>query len=245
MKNLYGLIGYPLGHSFSKQYFNQKFERENIQESYYELFEIRTIDEFPSLIEKYPTLRGLNVTIPYKEKIIPFLDKIDQKAKKIGSVNVIKIDSEGKTEGFNSDYYGFYTSLKKILGKNRPDALILGTGGASKAVKLALEDLGISFNLVSRNPQKGNFTYNELSNSLIESHRLIINTTPLGMFPHIKRCPKLPYQAIGNKHILYDLVYNPEITFFMQQALDKGAIVKNGLEMLHLQAEKAWSIFAT
>jgi shikimate dehydrogenase len=243
MKNLYGLIGYRLEHSFSKQYFNQKFERENIANSYYDLFELETITEFSNLLQEKPTLKGLNVTIPYKEQIMPFLDEIDSKAKQIGSVNVIKINSEGKTKGFNSDYYGFYTSLKSILEGNRPDALILGTGGASKAVKLALKDLGIDFKLVSRDAKKGDLTYDELTNSVIKSHELLINTTPLGTFPTTQNCPDLTYQAIGAKHILYDLVYNPEITLFMQKGLAQGAKVKNGLEMLHLQAEKAWEIF--
>lgn len=243
MKNLYGLIGYPLGHSFSKQFFNEKFEREGIKDSYYDSFEIENINEFPILLQKYPNLKGLNVTIPYKEQIIPFLDKIDVKAREIGSVNVIKIDYEGKTKGFNSDYYGFYTSLKVILEGKCPNALVLGTGGASKAIKLALEDLKIDFKLVSRNSEKGDLSYKQLSHSILESHQLIINTTPLGMFPHIENSPDLPYEGIGEKHILYDLVYNPAITLFMQEGLNRGAKAKNGLEMLHLQAEKAWSIF--
>ncbi len=245
MEKTFGLIGYPLGHSFSKKYFTEKFIRENIKHSTYELFEIKNISEITEVF-KTKGLRGLNVTIPYKEKIIPWLDKLEPKAKEIDAVNVIKITQDGITEGFNADYYGFKTSLERWVGcLYGLRALILGTGGASKAVKKVLEDLDIPFLSVSRSKDKGNITYESLHNdpSLIQSFKLIINTTPLGMSPILNTCPDLPYHLLSPDNYLYDLVYNPSETLFMKKGAKMNAHVKNGYEMLALQAEKSWEIW--
>lgn len=243
----FGLIGYPLSHSFSKKYFTEKFERENIAQANYELYELTTIDEFPALVASQPHLVGLNVTIPYKQAVMPFLDSLDESAKKVGAVNVIKFEN-GQKIGFNSDYYGFKQSLLNSqfpINKNT-QALVLGSGGASKAIRAALEDLAIHYKVVSRNPEEGNqqqIGYQSISEQLITDFQLIINTTPLGMHPHTEACPDLPYQALGESHLLFDLVYNPAETLFMKKGTAQGAITLNGLEMLHLQAEKAWDIW--
>jgi shikimate dehydrogenase len=237
----YGLIGFPLSHSFSKKYFTQKFEREGITDSQYDLYELPSITDLPALIRQTPDLKGLNVTIPYKQAVIPFLDMIDESAQKIGAVNVIKLQN-GKLKGYNSDYYGFRESLSRFLSDQRPAALVLGTGGASRAVQVALQDLGITFQTVSR-ASVNSLTYNQLNQEIISSHRLIVNTSPLGMLPKTDVCPDIPYSAVGSEHFLYDLVYNPENTLFMQKGAAQGAKVCNGLEMLHLQAEKAWEIW--
>lgn len=242
----FGLIGYPLSHSFSKKYFTNKFEKEGITDAVYELFPIESIEDLPQLLQDQPDLAGLNVTIPYKEKVIPYLHELDQKADAIGAVNTIKIN-DGKLKGYNTDYHGFKDSLIKFIGPNPiPErALILGTGGASKAVKAALEDLNISFRFVSRNTSENQLTYEELSSSphhFITSS-LIINTTPLGMSPNVEGLPNLPYEYLTESHFLYDLVYNPMKTAFMQKGIEAKCWVKNGLEMLHGQAEKAWEIW--
>ncbi len=241
--NLYGLIGYPLTHSFSKKYFTEKFEKEKIGASSYELFEIKEAKEVLEIIKNNKDLRGLNVTIPHKENIIPFLDDMDPAAKKIGAVNVIKI-IDGKLKGFNSDYFGFRQSLLNFIpdAKNK-NALILGTGGAAKAVKAALDDLDISYLTVSRNKEKDYITYQELNQELIEKYSIIINTSPLGMYPKTESFPDIPYQFLSSSNFLFDLVYNPEETAFMKKGREQGASSKNGLEMLHLQAEKAWEIW--
>lgn len=242
METLFGLIGYPLTHSFSKKYFTEKFERENISGHRYELFEMQDPSELLKVIAKHPELKGVNVTIPHKEKVMTLLDSIDPAAEKIGAVNVIRIN-DGKLRGYNSDYYGFKLSLEKILDGDLPEAaLILGTGGASKAVKAALEELKIPFQEVSSSG-KTKFSYSDLSPEVIRANRLIINSTPLGMYPKVDTCPELPYEAIGKKHYLYDLVYNPAETLFMKKGKERGAKTANGLEMLHLQAEKAWEIW--
>ncbi|MBL6444838.1 shikimate dehydrogenase [Fulvivirga sp. 29W222] len=243
--SVYGLIGKKLAHSFSKKYFTEKFETEKLSSCSYELFELPTIDKLTQLVRTLPGLAGLNVTIPYKEEVIPMLDEVHDKAREIGAVNVIKV-CNGKLTGYNSDYFGFKKSLINWLdepGKIR--ALILGTGGASKAVIAALKDLSISYQLVSRNPEKGNLSYVSLKKTpeIIKSHHLIINTTPLGMYPQMDSAPDLDYSLISDKHYLYDLVYNPEITRFLETGLNSGAKVKNGSEMLHLQAEKSWKIW--
>ncbi len=241
----FGLIGYPLSHSFSKKYFTEKFEKEGIQNAQYELYPLSTIEEFPQLLKDNPELVGLNVTIPYKEQIIPFLDEIDEKAKAIGAVNTIKI-IDGKLKGFNTDYHGFNDSLIKFFG-SRPlpeKAIILGTGGASKAVITALEVLNIECQIVSRSPLKGQINYSDLvQNSTLSTHHLVINTTPLGTFPETEKLPDITYEQLTPDHSLYDLVYNPLITAFMQKGIDANCWVKNGLEMLHGQAEKAWEIW--
>ena len=241
----FGLIGYPLSHSFSKKYFTEKFERENIPQANYELYPLPTIDAFPKLLEEQSQLIGLNVTIPYKQVVIPFLDKLDDSAQKVGAVNVIKIEN-GQKIGFNSDYYGFKQSL---LNSQFPinkslKALVLGSGGASKAIIAALQDLSIDYKIVSRNPANDQqIAYESITQTLIAHYRLIINTTPLGMHPHVEACPALPYQEMNENYLLFDLVYNPAKTLFLKKGADQGAQILNGLEMLHLQAEKSWEIW--
>jgi shikimate dehydrogenase len=244
MPRKYGLIGKTLGHSFSKKYFTEKFGKENVSKSSYDLFELATISEFPKLLSRQVDLRGLNVTIPYKQEIIPYLTELSEIAQRIGAVNVIKLEKNGGLTGHNSDYFGFMESLLNFIGENRDlKALVLGTGGASKAVCVALEDLGIEFSTVSRTASKTGFTYSEITSEVVESNQLIINTTPLGMYPNTEEAPQLPYSAVSGKHFLFDLVYNPTETRFMKLGEESGAKVKNGLEMLHLQAEKAWEIW--
>ena len=251
----FGLIGYPLSHSFSKKYFTEKFEKENIGNARYECYPIESITRLPQLLANEPELVGLNVTIPYKEQVMNLLDELDPKAARIGAVNTIRIQN-GKLKGFNTDYDGFKNSLVKWTGA-RPlpeKALILGTGGASKAVKAVLEDLGIAFRFVSRKPAPGILTYQDLNISTsqhintsthqhINTLTLIINTTPLGMSPHTESLPDLPYEQLTSSHYLYDLVYNPLITAFMQKGIDAKCRVKNGLEMLFGQAERAWEVW--
>lgn len=244
---MYGLVGFPLGHSFSKEYFTQKFIDLGIEETY-ELFQIPDIEEIDNVISSYDSeLKGFNVTIPYKERIIDFLTDINSDANAIGAVNVVKVDhAEGIPSliGFNTDWKGFLLSLTPIIeGRDIKNALILGTGGASKAVAFALKTLGIHFQFVSRNKDNGQYTYNDLSEAIIANNRLIINTTPLGTFPHIETYPDIPYFGISSEHICYDLVYNPANTEFLKRAASRGAIVKNGLEMLRLQADLAWEIW--
>ncbi|NHE56837.1 shikimate dehydrogenase family protein [Cyclobacterium plantarum] len=243
----FGLIGFPLTHSFSKKYFTDKFEREGKSECQYELYEIPNIQAFPAVLVKEPTLIGLNVTIPYKEQVIPFLDRLSPACKAIGAVNCIKISAE-ELVGFNTDYFGFKTSLVNWLGPNRPAALILGTGGASKAVAQALKDLNIPFMKVSRDTQQGSnnmLSYKKLRESpeLMKEFPLLINTTPLGTFPKTEEMADIPLASINQNHWVYDLVYNPTTTVFMREAEKRGAKTKNGLEMLHLQAEAAWEIW--
>jgi shikimate dehydrogenase len=249
--NIYGLIGFPLTHSFSKKYFTEKFQKEGITHSEYQLFEMENVtQELPSLIEKTQGLKGLNVTIPHKKNVIPFMKRLDNSAKNVGAVNVIKIDKNGDLVGYNSDYYGFKKSLENFLTTPITQALILGTGGASLAVKAALDTMGIEYVFVSRNPdnapenlQESCIAYTDLSEETMEAYSLIINTTPVGTYPKVNDAPAIPYQFLTEAHYLYDLVYNPEITQFMQNGLAKGAKVKNGLEMLQLQAEEAWQIW--
>lgn len=243
--NAFGLIGFPLSHSFSEKYFTHKFEKENILNAVYRAHPLASIDEFPALIKANPELVGLNVTIPYKEQIIPFLDSLDHTAEKIGAVNTIKIN-KGKLIGYNTDYFGFKGSLIKFIGPNAmPEkALILGTGGASKAVKFVLKDLNIDFQFVSRKTSKQAISYEEINQEIIRSSNLIINCTPLGTYPKVNELPALPYAQLTTNHFLFDLVYNPLVTAFMQKGIDAKCWVKNGLEMLHGQAEKAWEIWS-
>lgn len=243
---LYGLIGYPLSHSFSRKYFSEKFVREGIPDSQYELFPIETIERLPELLAAFPNLQGLNVTIPYKQQIIPFLNSLDESAAAVGAVNVIKF-SGTQLIGYNSDVFGFESSLLSFLQENcatPKHALILGTGGAAKAVVFVLQKLNIPYSIASRQPQDGQVSYEEV-HAYIERFPLIINTTPLGMAPKVESCPDLPYHQLKQGHLLYDLVYNPETTEFMQRGLASGLPVKNGLEMLYGQAEKAWEIWNT
>ena len=244
---LFGLIGYPLSHSFSKKYFSHKFEQEGIHDCYYELFPLEDITLFPQLIKNFSNLKGLNVTIPYKQAVIPYLNHIDEGARTVGAVNTIKIDN-GHLTGYNTDVYGFEYSLRRFLSENNKkedftEALILGTGGAAKAVVHVLNKMGISYQMVSRKKTEHIFSYEMIDKSLMEKYCLIINTTPLGMSPNENSKPLLPYEHLSTKHLLYDLVYNPAETAFMKAGTLSGAATKNGLEMLHLQAEKAWSIW--
>jgi len=242
---LFGLIGKTLKHSFSKQYFTDKFQKENIKNTRYELFELDSIDEIDNLFHR-PGLLGFNVTIPYKLEVIPFLDSLDESAEKVGAVNVVKITSDQTKIGYNSDYYGFKKSLENWTDtKKIKNALILGTGGASKAIIEVLKDIDIKINIVSRSKGKGDLTYENINNDkeFIAENRLIINCTPLGTHPNVDAKPDIQYQWLSKNHYLYDLVYNPEITSFMNEGKKYGAKVKNGLEMLVLQAEKSWEIW--
>jgi len=241
----FGLIGYPLSHSFSKKYFTEKFEQENIAQASYELYELSSIDLFPALLAKHLDLVGLNVTIPYKQAVMPYLDALDTSAQKVGAVNVIKIEN-GKKTGFNSDYYGFKQSLinSHFSINTHTQALVLGSGGASKAVIAALSDLAIQCKIVSRNPVNDQqIAYKSITSELIANYQIIVNTTPLGMHPHTNACPDLPYEALNENYLLFDLLYNPSETLFMKKGATQGAKVLNGLEMLHLQAEKSWEIW--
>jgi shikimate dehydrogenase len=242
----FGLIGYPLGHSFSKKYFEAKFEKEGIKNCLYDLYEIKDISLFPTILKENPELMGINVTIPYKEKVIPYLDQLDPACKKIGAVNCIKI-RDNQLIGYNTDYIGFRNSLEKWLRGEKPSALVLGTGGASKAVVQALEDLKIPNKIVSRTKSDCNtiLTYEDLKKdpSILQNHHLIINTTPLGTYPNTEQMPEINPVFITPMHKIYDLVYNPEKTFLMRSLEARGALVKNGLEMLELQAEAAWKIW--
>lgn len=239
----YGLIGYPLGHSFSQRYFTEKFEREGIAGCTYENFPIESIDRLDEVLERHPDLCGFNVTIPYKERIIPRLRSMAEEARKIGAVNCVRVTPEGLV-GHNTDAYGFRTSLLKLLDGAHPgQALVLGTGGASKAVKYVLEQLGIPFDVVSRKASAGDFTYDELTSETVRTRRLIVNATPLGTFPKTDECPDIPYEAIGETHFLFDLVYNPPLTEFLRRGRQQGAAIANGYDMLVGQAEKAWSIW--
>ena len=242
----YGLLGYPLGHSFSRNYFNQKFEAERIDAEYLN-FEIPEIKEIKNVIKENPELNGLNVTIPYKEQVIPYLDDLDEDARLIGAVNVIKF-SKGlfgkvKLKGYNSDIIGFKQSIEPLLKEHHRKALILGTGGASKAVFQGLKQLGVASTFVSRKAKEYCITYEEITPKLMEQYTVIVNTTPLGMYPNVNACPDIPYDLLTSDHLLYDLLYNPEETLFMRKGKEKGAVVKNGLEMLLLQAFAAWEIW--
>lgn len=239
-----GLLGRNISYSFSRAYFKKKFEDENIDDVSYENFDIETINLLPELINNTSNLKGFNVTIPYKEEILPFLDKLDDNAKKIGAVNTIKIDKNNKLIGYNTDYYGFIKSLQPFLKPHHKNALILGTGGASKAVAFSLKQLHIKHQFVSRTAKNSmDYTYDSLTEEIIKQHQIIINCSPVGTFPNLNALPNIPYKGITSDHILYDLIYNPEETTFLRLGKQKGAITINGLEMLKLQAEKAWSIW--
>ena len=241
----YGLIGYPLGHSFSRDFFNEKFRNEGIDAEYVN-FEIPDISRFPEILTENPDLRGLNVTIPYKEKIISYMDTLSEEARQIGAVNVVRVsEQKGQTylKGFNSDVIGFTRSIEPLLEPKHKKALILGTGGASKAIRYGLEQLGLEYRLVSRTPREGVWSYNQLTPETMQEYTVIVNCTPVGMYPHPDACPPLPYEAIGHDHLLYDLVYNPEETLFLRKGRGQGAITKNGLEMLLLQAYAGWEFW--
>lgn len=239
----FGLIGYPLSHSFSQRFFTEKFEREGITGCVYETYPLKDIAELTVLL-KDPDLHGLNVTIPYKEQVIPFLHGKNDIVAAINACNCIKID-KGRLTGYNTDVIGFETSLLKKWRPHHTHALILGTGGAAKAVEFVIRKLGLDYRFVSRTPRSGttDLSYDQIDADLIRSHTLIVNTSPLGMFPNIEHCPSLPYEAITPSHYLFDLVYNPARTLFLQKGEERGAVVENGYEMLILQAEESWRIW--
>lgn len=239
----FGLIGFPLSHSFSKRFFTEKFEREGLTDCGYELYPLQSIEELPGLLKKIPALEGLNVTIPYKKQVLPFLNDRDGIPSSLDACNCIRI-RDGKLTGYNTDIFGFRQSLQPLLQSHHQKALVLGNGGASAAVIHVLRQLKIEFELLSRQLHTGSTCrYSDLTKEMTESHTLIINTTPLGMHPDTESCPDIPYQYLSSKHLLYDLVYNPGITSFMQKGMQKGATVKNGEEMLILQAEESWRIW--
>ena len=239
----YGLIGHPLKHSQSRFYFNKKFEYEGL-DCLYQHFDLKNVEEIHEVTERYPDLCGFNVTIPYKEAIIPLLDEVDAVAKEVGAVNVVRIEN-GKMKGFNSDVYGFGKLLENATnGKAVDHALVLGTGGASKAVQYVLKQKGIPYSTVSRSAEKGDFTYDTLNDDILRQNHLIINTTPLGMAPQIDDFPDLHYQVLGNKHILIDVIYNPKETAFMELGKTWGAKTYGGWMMFEEQAKKTWEIFS-
>ena len=241
----YGLIGYPLGHSFSMGYFNEKFKNEAIN-AVYENFEIPDIQDITTVIGSNPDLVGFNVTIPYKEKVMDYLDYIAPEAAEIGAVNVVKVTHNGERavlKGFNSDVVGFVNSIKPLLRPLHKKALVLGTGGASKAVEYGLRKLGLETIKVSRTEKDNTITYGQVTPELLSAYKVIVNCTPCGMAPHFDECPNLPYDSIDDSFLLYDLIYNPEETLFLRKGKEKDATVKNGLEMLLLQAEEGWNIW--
>ena len=244
----YGLIGYPLGHSFSRKFFTEKFEKEGIDAQYLN-FEIPNIEKFPEVIKNHPELRGLNVTIPYKQQVMQYLDDISEEAKAIGAVNVVKcqlstVNCQPHLTGYNSDVIGFVESIKPLLQPHHKKALILGTGGASKAIRYGLEKkLGLETLFVSRSAREGIITYEDVTAEVLKEYEMIVNCSPVGMFPHVDECPALPYEAMNENNLLYDLVYNPLETLFMKKGAAQGATVKNGLEMLHLQAIASWKFW--
>jgi shikimate dehydrogenase len=240
----FGLIGYPLSHSFSKKYFTAKFEKEEILNCQFELYEIPQLADFERVLSENPELEGMSVTIPYKQEVMSFLDELDLACAEIGAVNCIRL-RDGKRKGFNTDYIGFKNSLKNWLGNDIPRALVLGTGGASKAVKVALRDLGVDFLAVSRSPVENQITYSDLKSNpaFLQNFPLIINTTPLGTFPKTEEMPDIPVEMLNESHRVYDLVYNPSETTLMKACLERGGKAKNGMDMLVLQAEAAWAIW--
>lgn len=238
---VYGLIGYPLSHSFSRGFFAEKFQREGITGCVYENFPLASIHELPALLER-TDLHGINVTIPYKEAVLPFLDELSPAAEQIKAVNCIHFH-EGKRTGFNTDVIGFKRSLLPLIKPHHTHALVLGTGGAAKAVMFVLEELNIPFTVVSRSAQPGTVAYEAVDATVIEMHTIIINTSPVGMYPQTDAAPALPYDAITRHHLLYDLIYNPAETLFLQKGAAQGAVTKNGHEMLVLQAEASWEIW--
>lgn len=259
---LYGLIGFPLSHSFSKKYFTEKFEKHKIHDSEYELFPIEHIKDMIGLLHKHPDLCGLNVTVPYKMEVLKYLDWIEHDARNAGAVNCIRISAESpvlaaftgevgikghdfRLEGYNTDIYGFEMSIKPLLKNHHDLALVLGDGGAAKAVKCVLDNLGIEFKCVTRKAIPGNILFSDLKPHHLRDNKLIINTTPIGMYPNVDECPPIPYDAITDENLLYDLIYNPEQTLFLKKGEERGATTKNGHEMLILQAEKAWEIWTS
>jgi shikimate dehydrogenase len=240
---LFGLIGYPLSHSFSKKYFTEKFEKEGLLQCRYELFPIEFIEELPAILNENPELEGLNVTIPYKKEVLAYLDEKENIPAELGACNCISI-KDGKLIGYNTDYTGFQKTLSPLLKPHHKKALILGNGGATAAVIYALKQLGIEYAVVSRKIHPGStFTYADIDEKIIEAHSIIINTTPLGMYPKPDNCPAIPYKFITHQHLLYDLLYNPAKTLFLQKGEERGATIQNGEQMLIQQAEESWMIW--
>jgi len=239
---LFGLIGYPLTHSFSKNYFTEKFKKEAIENCRYENFQLADVGDLPKIINDHPDLRGFNVTIPYKESVLQFLDESDQLVKRIGACNCVKV-IDGKLIGYNTDVIGFKKALLNKFDPSHKNALILGTGGAAKAVEFVLRTLEVQYRYVSRYPSVRNLSYEQLTPHLMEQNTLIINTTPLGMYPKIAEAPPLPYHLITQNHFLFDLIYNPEKTLFLKKGEEQGATIQNGSDMLVYQAEESWRIW--
>lgn len=244
----FGLIGHRLGYSFSRKFFTDKFTQENLENYEYVNFELDSIDEFPGIFDQDKNICGLNCTIPYKQQIMPFLDEIEAEAAQIGAVNTVKItfkDGKRFLKGFNTDIYGFENSLRPMLEEKHKKALILGTGGASKAIKYILDKLNIEYLSASIEDQlfANEIRYSQITNELLKEYLIIIHATPIGTFPNVDNCPEIPYQSITSDHVLFDLVYNPEETLFLKKGKAQGAKTKNGLEMLHLQAIRAWEIW--
>jgi shikimate dehydrogenase len=238
----FGLIGKDISYSFSPGYFDRKFRELGLEEYVYEIFDLPGISEFPGLLAQYPDLAGLNVTIPYKEAVIPYLDHLEEQAREIGAVNTLRF-TQNRVEGYNTDVIGFRESLSPLLKPSDQAALILGTGGASKAVAFGLRQLDIPFRFVSRNPEKGQLSYTEVNDRLLKQYQILVNCTPLGTYPGVDEAPSLPYGALDDSHLLYDLIYNPSETTFLKKGRGRGARIKNGLEMLRLQAEASWKIW--
>ncbi|MEL1254734.1 shikimate dehydrogenase [Flavobacterium sp. DGU38] len=243
LRRRFGLLGRNISYSFSKGYFTEKFKDEVFAGNSYENFDIPEINYFTELVKNNPDLKGLNVTIPYKEQVIPFLDKLSKKATLIGAVNTIKFTKNEKLKGYNTDYYGFKKSLKPLLEPHHKKALILGTGGASKGVAFALDELNIPYTFVSREAKENIINYDLINGTTFDNFQIIINCTPVGTSPNTEACPDLPYDFFTDKHIAYDLIYNPAETQFLKNAKERGAIIKNGYDMLIFQAEKAWKIW--
>lgn len=240
----FGLIGFPLSHSFSEKFFKEKFAKEAISNAQYRLFPLELIELLPALLENEPSICGLNVTIPHKKSVLPLLHSVDESIHEIGAVNCISVERNGNTiklVGHNTDVYGFEQSLRPLLKPWHTKALILGDGGAAKAVQYVLGKLSIDYKVVSRKP--GAFGYAEITPEIMETHNLLINTTPVGMYPDVDQAPSIPYARISKQHLAYDLIYNPANSAFLKKSYEQGAEIKNGLEMLHLQAEKSWYIW--
>ena len=243
----FGLIGHPLGHSFSKTYFSEKFDREGI-DACYENFDVDNLEALRTLLQQHPDLCGVNVTIPYKEAILPYLDILDPVAAEVGAVNTVKVMGNGQLKGYNTDVIGIEKTLHgdhamHLLWLNKPFALLLGTGGASKAVQYVLKKMGLPYHIVSRSIERGHYTYTDVTPEIIQNHQLIINATPVGMAPHFNEAPMIPYEALTTEHVLFDLIYNPEETRFLKHGREQGATIINGLTMLHAQAEASWAIW--
>ena len=241
-KHSFGLVGKDISYSFSKGYFAKKFADQELHDHSYQNFDLQTISEFEELVLNNKNIKGLNVTIPYKEEVIPYLAKLDKKAKKIGAVNTIRFTKKG-LKGYNTDAYGFQKSIEPLLKKKHTKALILGTGGASKAIAFVFKELKIKCKFVSRNPQKNQYSYKDLDKEILSKYTIIVNCSPLGTHPNTKQKPAIPYQYVSDKHLLFDLIYNPEKTAFLKEGENNGASICNGYKMLELQAEKAWEIW--